>query len=273
MAETKGDGKTKRFLKSLIQTSKGEGKNLSVADEDGCFKIEEEEEIRKVIVRAIEEHLPVQIQLNDEQDAFTYYTYFERQNDTTLYLEDGRYALLGALDPPVGNIKVRNATFVFLQMFTELHLVRTKVRFQKIFDQKIIQIGFPRYLQQEPQKRATVRASIESRWPFSLDIIRQSGVKFTAKPFDLSTGGCAFYYSGKIPKITEGSRVDVVVHWPQGAAITVEAAVIGPFSKAGHSGYRLRFLVGSYDLARQLEEVVTLAQRMKLKKRTKMFGS
>ncbi|MEG3640893.1 PilZ domain-containing protein [Magnetococcus sp. PR-3] len=271
MAETKNEGKTKRFLKSLIQTGKGKGKDLAVADEDGCHKIEEEEMIIKIVTRAIEEHLPVQLQL-EEGDAFTFFTYFEKENEETSYLEQARYVLIDALDPPLGNIKIRSAVFVDISMFTELHLVRTKLRFQKIIEGKTIQLSFPRYLQQEPQKRAMVRAKLESQWKFNLEIIRESGVKFNAKAYDISTGGVAIYYKDKIAKITEGSRVETVIYWPEGPPIRVDSIVIGQFSKEGYTGYRVRFLVGSFDINEALGKVVSLAQRMSLTKRTRLFS-
>ncbi|ABK44374.1 type IV pilus assembly PilZ [Magnetococcus marinus MC-1] len=271
MAETKNEGKTKRFLKSLIQTGKGKGKDLSVADENGCHMIEDEEAIVKIVTRAIVEHLPVQIQL-EEGDAFTFFTYFEKENDEITYLEQARYVLVDALDPPLGNIKIRSAVFVEVSMFTELHLVRTKLRFQKIIEGKTIQMSFPRYLQQEPQKRAMVRAKLESQWKFSLEITRESGVKFAAKAYDISTGGVAIYYKEKIPKITEGSRVETIIYWPEGPPIRVDSVIIGQFSKQGYTGYRIRFLVGSFDLNQALGKVVSLAQRMSLTKRTRLFN-
>ncbi|OSM05237.1 hypothetical protein [Magnetofaba australis] len=265
-----GKSKGKGFLKSLI-SGKGDKQEDAAAKLLKEGTVDDVEKIISIIIKAIEDNLPVQLTIG-EQDPFTYYTYFEREHENTIYLKEARYVLIAALDPPIGNIKIRNAVYVDAQMFTDTTLVRARLRFQKVRESKIIQLSFPAKLEQEPQKRAVIRAKIDPKWALNLEIIRPSGVKFDAKAYDIGTGGLAFYPVKKdLPRITDGSRSEVVIHWPEGKPIRIDAMLIGEFSKEGYTGYRCRFMIGNYELAKQIEEMVAWVQRQTLKKRTRLF--
>lgn len=237
--------------------------------------VEDKEQILEVLTAVLTENLPVHVQINEA--PFVYYSHFdweleENANkeivDSKLYLEEARYLLLAALDPPIGNIKIRNSEKVTLQFFTQRLLFDCRTSFQQMTAGKKICLAFPGSIAQKPQKRSAFRAPVDRNWDITAEVTRPSGISFNAKLNDISTGGTAFYSMGATPRIAEDSKVNMLFTYPEGHLET-QAVVLGSFVKEGEQYFRTQFLVANYETARKIEALVTFVQRENIQKRNK----
>ena len=246
-------------------------------DSDREKQVESVGEIAALLIAVLEERLPVRVFLGNS--SFPYYSHFEwelvedsqgKVIDSKVHLEQGRYLLLAALDPPIGNLKIRTATKISVEFFTKFHLLDCIVRLEQITGTRKLRLSFPEKLQQKQQKRSSFRAPIDKDMRLIASITRPSGVVFKALFCDFGIGGAAFYPTGATPRIAEHSRVEMHITYPEGA-VKVDAIIRGTFAKDGEQVFRAQFLVANHKTAGDLGELASYVQRENVQKRNNTF--
>lgn len=241
-------------------------------------EVNEVPEIAQLLITILEEKLPVQVFLGDS--TLPYYSFFEwelvenregKVLDSKENLENGDYLLLAALDPPIGNIKVRTATEIRVEFFTRFHLYECFVTLRQITGTKKLCFEFPKQLKQKPQNRSSFRAPIERNQAITASIIRPSGISLNAKLADISVGGAAFYPTGATPRISDHSRIGMEITFPEGS-VSVDAVVLGSFAKEGEHFFRAQFLIANQRTASDIGEFVAYIQRESTQKRIQTFS-
>ena len=234
-------------------------------------------EIAQLLIVTLEEKLPVQVFLDNS--SFPYYSLFEWElvengngmvMDSKEHLERGLYLLLAALDPPIGNLKIRSATEINIEFFTKTHLLNSEVALEKITGARKICLTFPKQLKQKPQRRASFRAPVDRSMEIAVSVTRPSGISFNVKLADLSVGGTSFYPMGATPRLADHSRVEMDISYPEGS-VSVDAMILGSFARAGEQFFRAQFLVGNHKTASALGELVSYLQRENTHKRAQTF--
>lgn len=239
--------------------------------------VESVPEIAALLMTILEEKLPVRVFLGDA--SFPYYTLFEwelLEDETGKIVEDkghlerGESMILAALDPPIGNLKIRTATEIHIEFFTRFHLLNCQASLKEITGARKLCMTFPERLTQKQQRRESFRAPVDRRMEIVVSVTRPSGIVFGVKLADLSVGGAAFYPTGATPKIADHSRVEMEITFPEGH-VQVDAVILGSFAKDGEQFFRAQFLVSNHKTSIELGEVVSYIQRESVQKRIQTF--
>lgn len=261
------------FKKKPAATKKKPAQTSSVQEET----LEDVSSIAPLLVAILEEKLPVRLFLGNS--SFPYYSSFEWELledsagqivESKEHLERGEYLLLAALDPPIGNIKIRSATEINVEFFTRFHLLNATVTLKQMTSARKLCLTFPESMKQKAQKRASFRAPIDRSAEITVSIIRPSGIAFGAKLADISSGGTAFYPTGATPRISDHSRIEMDITYPEGK-VAVDAIILGTFPKEGEQYFRTQFLVASHKTASDIGALVAYVQRENSQKRIKTF--
>ena len=228
-----------------------------------------------LLVAVLEEKRPVRLML--DKGPFWYYSYFEPEllesesgliMESHTYLEEGQYLLLAPLDPPIGNLKIRNASDVHLELTSKFHLMECVTSLDKITPSRKIRLVFPKSMRQKAQQRLAVRVPVARNMPIVVSVSRPSGIAFEARFRDISTGGASFCSTGAIPKIADHARVDMEVTYP-GGTVTMNAMVVGSFPKDGEHIFRAQFLVADQKTSRNINALVSYVQWENISRRKK----
>ena len=261
------------FFKKKSSATEPQAESVPVAE----GTVETLEEISKLLIMILEEKFPVRVFLGNS--SFPYYSHFEWELleddsgkivDSKAHLEQGAFLLLAALDPPIGNLKIRTASEINIEFFTKRHLLNCSVSLKKITGSKKLSLSFPQKLAQKPQRRSSFRAPIARSMDIIVSVTRPSGIAFGVKLSDLSVGGTSFYPTGATPRIADHSRVELDIRYPEGQ-INVDAIILGSFSKDGEQFFRSQFLVADHKTASDLGELVNYLQRESVQKRVQTF--
>ncbi|MBF0379659.1 MAG: hypothetical protein HQL69_01495 [Magnetococcales bacterium] len=229
------------------------------------------EEIIKIFTQALLEDNPFQLQIGKQ--VFVYYSRFTIDPQLAEYIENGERLLIAPLDPPIGNIKIIKSKFVTLELFTEFHLVNTKLQFLSRPNPESIELSFPTKLQLGKQKRDSIRVAIDPIWGLEVKAVRPSGITFNGRPTDLSTGGICFSTEAAIPILTKQFRLLLIITWPsRNVEVQAKAILIKFHDKDGDIYFRAKFLFENYDEARAMEELASALQLREIKKREDLFG-
>lgn len=240
--------------------------------------IEDPAAIVSFLSGAMDENLPVQIFLGEL--APPCYTLFEWETKEDQagkiiqcknFVTTGQYLLIAALDPPIGNVRIRKASSVNVQFFTKINIFRCEVPFEKITDTKSIRLGFPETIQAEPEKRMAFRVKVNPLIEVTAEIIRPSGVSFKIDIVDISVGGMAFCPVKTIPKMGEGAKITIRVCCPETCDVSLDAVFIGIVPRDGAQIFRARFLIGTQDEAISIETLVMHLQRQTVQTRQALF--
>ncbi|MBF0444420.1 MAG: PilZ domain-containing protein [Magnetococcales bacterium] len=227
--------------------------------------------IKKILGQALVENNPLQLRIDNQ--VFVYYSKFDSEPGLAEDIQAGKHLLIAPLDPPVGNIKVLKSKELHLELFTKSHLVSTKVKFLSRPDQDTIELSFPEEIAHGSQKRESVRVQIDPDWQLIVKAIRPSGLSFLGRPVDISMGGVCFFSLGAVPSISENTKLQVAVQWPnRNKKFLAKAILIKNFRKEGDVYFRTKFLLETYKDARAVEEMVTALQILEIKKREEKFG-
>ncbi|MBF0462324.1 MAG: PilZ domain-containing protein [Magnetococcales bacterium] len=230
-----------------------------------------------LLTTVLEEKFPVQIFLNNAATSF--YSHFEWELledekgqvlQSKNYLERGEYLLLAAMDPPIGNLKIRNSTEIRLEFASKHHLIECETTLDLITPARKICLAFPKKLKQKQQQRLAVRVPVERTMTVVASIVRPSGIVFDAKFCDVSSGGAAFFAMGATPRIADHSRVEMTITYP-GGKVMVDAVVLGTFSKNGEQVFRAQFLVDSHKTSSDINALVAHVQRENIQRRKKLL--
>ncbi|MEO5340677.1 MAG: hypothetical protein H7837_09205 [Magnetococcus sp. MYC-9] len=186
------------------------------------------------------------------------------------HLEEARCLLLAPMEPPIGNLKIRSAGEIRLEFASRTHLLVCVTTLLQITPARRICLAFPKSLQQKPERRAVVRILVDRTLNVVLTVVRPSGIAFEAKFRTISAKGAAFYGTGAIPKIADGSELEMTIAYPEGT-VEVEAVVLGSYSKDGEQLFRIQFSVPDQQVARAIGALASFVQRSNLQRRTSLL--
>lgn len=143
-----------------------------------------------------EQSLPIEVQLDSSlRDYHTVLRFVSGTDDL-----DGLYMLVDALDPNIGNIKIRSSSDVTLGVFHENYLIEISSYFVGMVPlQKLIRLTLPSSVVMRKQKRGKYRVRIDEAWDVKNTIIRPTGLKVPTRITDISVGGFSFESIRKTP--------------------------------------------------------------------------
>ncbi|MBF0186847.1 MAG: hypothetical protein HQL50_02865 [Magnetococcales bacterium] len=268
-------GELSKSQKSLDQLVRGQrlGGNWLREDENKMFN-EDEDDIFEVIALAIAERFSVQIQLDNK--IFFYYSHFRQRKRSQLSFDRGGlflYIHIGALDPPIGNIRIRTSETITLRFFTQRHLLETTLAFHRVIDNEYIKLSFPERLIVQNEKRKSFRVPVNKDLAISAQVLRPAKVKpFKISFLDITSDGFACVCQEEITPLTKDARLILEISSPSSRnVIRTEALFIEHFTHDDACAMRARFLFENYEECRQVEELVAFIQRNFLQRRRSIY--
>ena len=211
--------------------------------------------------------LPIEAQLDSSvRDYHTILRFVSGSDDL-----DGLYMLIDALDPSVGNIKIRSSSDVTLKVFHEKYLIEIVVYFVGVVPrQQLIRLTLPSSISLMKQKRGKYRVRVEEKWKVKCDFVRPSGLKVPCKILDISAGGFSFESLKDSPKLNPNAKIKCQITSAETKDINVRAKVLScDLTKSMYLKGRCRFLFENAKDEQQVNGMVAAFQRLKLQKRMK----
>ena len=191
------------------------------------------------------------------------------------YLRQGKYLLIGNIDPPEGNDKLRAVSSATLQFphgnkFNGFHIrliedMSGGVDENGIDRPSLFKLEFPDTLFREAQRRAAARFEVPENAMVRLTIEREAGVTFQAPLFNLGAGGLNFQQPDNFAPLTEDCHLIMTFDWPPENSLTIPGTLIKSRAALGKSHAHVRFSVENFEISRMLGELVTYIDRIKLK--------
>lgn len=264
------ESKIGEFLKFFPGVKPKEKEEVQAIDEK--LDIQDEHRVIKLVELALLNENPVQLQIPGENTMFFSRFSTDDKEDLELFAK-GSCLILKPLDPPMGNIKIRFSPSVRLNFFTDLYIVEALVKFEKIREDRTIQLTFPRRLIQGPQKRSHERIKLDPKMEFILEIIRPSGLSFRATVLDLSVGGLCFCADDKVAKLEEGLKISLILECRLHPVVTVPGLMLGKFSRDRDTCYRVKFLIKTRETMQQLQTLMLAISRDRADRRDRLFKS
>ena len=201
-----------------------------------------------------------------EQHSFDYYSFLKLHNayspeNASLFL------ILDALDPPIGNIRIKVSSYVILRVFTDQYCFEMSVNMIGTINGKF-KLSLPKKIGIQKERRAALRIKIDPKWHLETQGRRLAGIDIPIEIDNISLGGICFTCAQYIPKIMEGLHLEIHLVWPEKEVdLTLEVVVIDIIQLPGIVKYRYhtRYRFENYDrTVRSLEEMVTDMQRYML---------
>ena len=230
--------------------------------------------LANLLTSAAEGKVPVEVGFGNKILTFQSRFALEMESDdlattgTAAYLRRREYVLLAELDRPEGNERVMNTEFLTLHFPTQSKFVEFKTRFLEISDRaegkKAFKLAFPNIAFYKPQRRGAVRVQIGPSHGIAATVTRAAGVDFEVELADVSMGGVGFVIPRDIAKLEAQSDVEVRLAWPPENTLLLPGKLVRMGFKQNKQIGQVRFTIRSYELTRQLGELVAYAQRKRL---------
>lgn len=262
------EGMIGEFLKFFPGSKPKEKDESKAVDEK--LDIQDEQRIIKLVELALLNENPVQMQIPGENTMFFTRFCTDDRGDLENFSKGVCLAIL-PLDPPMGNIKVRFAPMVRINFFTDLYIVEASVRFEKIREDRTIQLTFPKRLIQGPQKRSHERVKVDPKLEFILEVIRPSGLSFRGSVLDLSVGGLCFCADENVARLEEGMKVSFTMECRLHPVVNVAGVVLGKFKRDKDSCYRVKFLIKTRETMQQLQTLLLAIANDRAARRDRLF--
>ena len=181
--------------------------------------------------------------------------------------------IIDALDPAIGNLRIRKSSSVILRMSTKRYNLEFEVSYVDLFKNNVLRLSFPEKIIIRTEKRAAVRVSVDKKWSLTTTVTRDAGITFPVNLINISSGGIFFQPLGKLPSILDGGHIISHIKWKSQKIIcNTSAAIIENTTIDNAMYYRCRFQFEQYDLAmRELEALVATAQLRHIRRRKEMF--
>jgi hypothetical protein len=219
----------------------------------------------------MEGDFPINVRIGKQ--IFDYHSFLKLDMVGGMLGEANLYLIIDALDPAIGNLRIRKSSSVILRMSTKRHNLEFKVDFLEMMGRNILKLSFPENIIIRTEKRSAIRVSVDKKWSLSCTITRKAGITFPVKMINISSGGLFFQPSGKLPSIIDGGNVVCNFKWKsQNISCNTQAVIIERVSIDEVVYYRCRFTFEQYDSAmRELEALVATAQLRQIQRRRELF--
>ena len=193
------------------------------------------------------------------------------------YLRQGEYLLIGNIDPPEGNDKLRatsNATLQFPQgnKFNEFHVRLVQdmgggVDENGVVHPSLFKLEFPHTIFRKVQRRAAARFEVPASAMVRLTVERPALGTFQAQLLNLGAGGLNFQQPDNFAPLTENCHLKITFDWPPENRLTIPGILVKNKAALGKSRGHVRFSVENFEMSRMLGELVTYIERMELKRK------
>jgi c-di-GMP-binding flagellar brake protein YcgR len=233
------------------------------------------EEVLGILEQAKKSAAQVKVLLPGSDNTFS--TNFENSsesvsNDTSslagkLYLEP--------LLPTNGNILIRRCKKVKLRFPLGESMYECQVPFQGVISKhgyKLIQLGNPPLIERYSAKRKHTRVRIEPDCEIGMSVILPTGETLKTTIFDLSAGGVAFHYTGEQPSLGKDTQIQLQLELPNQLTINIAGSVIDVRTKEGKHSYQVKMLRDRPQLAKHMEEIISLITTEQSRRRKRKFS-
>ena len=250
------------------QLHKQKQKKTEEADRDMGVEVEDPKQIRQILMMMMmaEGEYPVHVQIGKQ--IFDYFSYLKMDQDNFMNAQS-MYLLMEALDPPIGNPRMRISSFINIKMFTSAYVLGFASKYLKTAKKNLLKIAVPDIIVLNKEKRQSVRVKVREAWDMQTLITREAGLTFPVDVLDISTGGLAFQCQKDIPRLINGAEVECHLLWRTfSLEETVNLVIIEGFRTGELPAYRGRFVFEYYnDVLRNVERLVAAIQIKHLKRR------
>jgi hypothetical protein len=219
----------------------------------------------------LEGDFPINVRIGTQ--IFDYHSFLKLDMGCDDVGETSLFLVIDALDPAIGNLRIKKSESVLLRMSTKRHNLEFQVKFLEVMGRNILRLSFPENIIIRTEKRAAIRISVDKKWGLAMDITRKAGITFPVKPINISSSGLFFQPLGKLPTVSDGSPIICHTKWKsQNIKCDTQATIIERASVDETVYYRCRFVFEQYDVAmRDLEALVATAQLRQIQRRREMF--
>ncbi|MGN7613592.1 PilZ domain-containing protein [Magnetococcales bacterium HHB-1] len=237
--------------------------------------MENREHFIEQVIAARDRGAAVQVLLGNS--PLPYFTLFDSEQTRWDNLRHGKPISIKALDPPVGNVRIRNIQEpAQLSFYTDREIIQFKSDFIDIIDRETIIITYPETFISKPQQRDAVRVVIDTSLDMSVEIIYGPKKSIRAQLKDISSGGLVLFLPEKAPLLDQGNTIKLTIHAPQRPKIEVKGTIIRHFQETIppdplQNFYCVRFSIEDYGTAQEIDALVAKVQRIALQRRRDLF--
>lgn len=202
------------------------------------------------------------------------------------YLRKGEYFLISISDPD-GIAKIRATPSASIQFpqnnnFNEFYTLMQEevgggeqeassghdVSPEGTVQAQIFKMNFPDTVFKKKQRRASARFEVPESAMVTLTVERPALITFPALLRNIGDGGLNFIQPADIAPLTEKCHLVVTLHWPPENEIILHGTLVKNLRTLKETNVHVRFAVESYELSRELGELVTYVERFELKARS-----
>ncbi|MBF0611136.1 MAG: PilZ domain-containing protein [Magnetococcales bacterium] len=226
-------------------------------------------QIKEIIELAVTNQATINVKIPGEKTPFA--THFATNVAADFKTREGQLCLLVApLDPPIGNLRMRSASFLYISFFTEYFTAEAKVHFLKNLEDRSIQLSFPTEIERGVQKRSSSRVRVDPKLNITCTIKRPAGFTYVVKLFDISSGGVAFYPEETIPPMTDNTKLILTISRPAQKDIELPCTTLGVMKRDDKTCFRAVFNHKGESQKEVDNFIMTLVEKVRAK-RIKLF--
>ncbi|MBF0455207.1 MAG: hypothetical protein HQL72_10385 [Magnetococcales bacterium] len=260
------------YLDFLYQSApKAKSIGLSKAPNDAVILDNKKNLMQLLTLMTMEGDFPIHVKIGNQ--IFDYHSFLKVDIIGGIQSEANLFLMIDALDPAIGNLRIRKCDSVVLKMNTSRYNLAFHVDFLEMVERNILKLSFPDQMTVRTEKRAAIRVSIDKKWGLKTQVTRDAGITFPVNLLNISSGGVYFQPKGSLPSIINGGHVVCHFKWKsQKINCNTQATIIEHQVIDEVLYYRARFQFEQYDSAmRELEALVATAQLRLIKRRREMF--
>ncbi len=160
--------------------------------------VEEKTSLNQLLtLMTMEGDFPINVRIGTQ--IFDYHSFLKLDIVTSMPGESNLYLIIDALDPAIGNLRIRKSDSVILRMSTKRHNLEFKVNFMDMVGRNVLKLSFPENIIIRIEKRSAIRVSVDTKWGLAGTVTRKAGITFPVKLLNISSGGLFFQPQGKLP--------------------------------------------------------------------------
>ncbi|MBF0194852.1 MAG: PilZ domain-containing protein [Magnetococcales bacterium] len=239
--------------------------------EDAVVCSEQKNLTQLLTLMTMEGDFPINVRIGNQ--IFDYHSFLKLDMISGDVGVTNLYLIIDALDPAIGNIRIRKSDSVMIRMCTKRHNLEFRVNYLELVKRNVLKLSFPEQIIIRTEKRESIRVSVDKSWGFTGSITRKAGITFPVKLINISSGGLFFQPVGELPSIMDGGEIECHFKWKsQNIRCDTQATIIERTSIDEVVYYRCRFIFEQYDSAmRDLEALVATAQLLQIQRRRELF--
>ncbi|MBF0381147.1 MAG: PilZ domain-containing protein [Magnetococcales bacterium] len=260
------------FLDFLYESEPKASKNSFGENVDDAVVVSEKKTLMQLLsFMTMEGDFPINVRIGSQ--IFDYHSFLKLDMVPGQHMEANLYLIIDALDPAIGNLRIRKSSSVVIRMSTKRYNLEFVVNYIDLYRSNIFKLSFPETILIRTEKRSSVRVSIDKKWSLTANLTRDAGITFPVKLMNISSGGIYFKPPSKLPTLLDGGNVVCHFKWKsQNIVCNTSAAIIQNAIVDEVLYYRCRFQFEQYDISmRDLEALVATAQLRQIRRRKELY--